>query len=173
MPEAASDITRTRVIGELNDVQRRRLGATCKYIDGLLCDIEHALHSPESESPFPHYVVDVTPAQVRMIENHIRRLRAQLLKTLDWQHMKPEPPEIPISRSLITDLGFVEIAVEELKPRHMRGCGAVPEDAISGLNAVVDELHSLLHSIICSIREELELDQKSHFNECQETGKEE
>ena len=97
MPEAASDTTRTRLPGELNDVQRRRLGATCKYIDGLLCDIEHALHSPESESPFPHYVVDVSPAQVRMIEDHIRRLRTQLMRTLDWQHMKPEPPEIPVS----------------------------------------------------------------------------
>jgi hypothetical protein len=172
MPEAASEIARTRVVGELNDVQRRRLGATCKYIDGLLCDIEHALHSPESESPFPHYVVDVTAAQVRQIEDHIGRLRAQLLRTLDWQHMKPELPEIPVSRSLITDLGFVEIAVEELRPRYMRGCGAVPEDAISGLNDVVDELHTLLHSIIQSIREELRLGQQSHFSEHAETGKE-
>ena len=159
MPEATSDITRTRFPGELNDVQRRRLGATCKYIDGLLCDIEHALHSPESESPFPHYVVDVSPAQMRMIEDHIRRLRTQLLKTLDWQHMRPEPPEIPVSRSVITDLGFVDIAVEELRPRHMRGCGAVPEDSVIGLNEVVDELRSLLHSISHSIREELGLDQ--------------
>jgi hypothetical protein len=142
---------------ELNTVQRRRLGATCKYIDGLLCDIEHALHSPQSESPFPHYVVDVTPAQVRVIEGHIRRLRTQLLKTLDWQHMKPEPPEIPVSRSVMTDLGFVEIAVEELRPRHMRGCGAVPEDAIDGLNEVVNELRSLLHNISHDIRDELGL----------------
>ena len=173
MPEAASDITRTRFPGELNDVQRRRLGATCKYIDGLLCDIEHALHSPESESPFPHYVVDVSPAQMRMIEDHIRRLRTQLLKTLDWQHMRPEPPEIPVSRSVITDLGFVDIAVEELRPRHMRGCGAVPEDSVIGLNEVVDELRSLLHSISHSIREELGLDQESHLSECKKTGKEE
>jgi hypothetical protein len=54
----------------------------------------------------------------------------------------------------------------------MRGCGAVPEDAISGLNDVVDELHTLLHSIIQSIREELRLGQQSHFSEHAETGKE-
>ena len=163
---------RTPEPGTLNDAQQRHLSITCSYIDGLLCDIEHALHAPESESPFPRYVVDVTPAQVRLIEDHIRSLRAQLLRTLDWQHMKPELPVIPVSRSLITDLGFVEIAIEELKPRHMRGCGAVPEDAISGLNDVVGDLHTLLHSIIQSIREELGLDQHSHFSEGEEMGKE-
>jgi len=52
MPEPGPVIARTRVSGELNDVQRRRLDATCKYIDSLLCEIEHALHSPQSESPF-------------------------------------------------------------------------------------------------------------------------
>jgi hypothetical protein len=165
MPELRADDTSNQVPGELNTVQRRRLGATCKYIDGLLCDIEHALHSPESESPFPHYVVDVTSAQVCVIEDHIRRLRTQLLRTLDWQHMKPEPPEIPVSRSVLTDLGFVDIAVEELGPRHMRDCGAVPGDAIGGLNEVVDELRSLVHNISHSIREELGLDQKSHSSE--------
>ncbi len=164
--------TETRQHGELNEAQRRRLGVTCKYIDGLLCDIEHALHSPESESPFPHFVVDVTPAQASMIEDHVRRLRAQLLRALDWQRMKPEPPEIPLSRTVITDLGFVDIAVEELRPRYMRGCGAIPEDAIDGLNQVVDELRTLVHKTKQSIREELGLNESSHFNEREEKGEE-
>jgi hypothetical protein len=172
MPELGADDASNRVPGELNDVQRRRLSATCKYIDGLLCEIEHALGCAESESPFPQYVVDITPAQVRLIENHIRRLRAQLLKTLDWQHMKPEPPDIPVSRSVITDLGFVDIAIEELRPRHMRGCGAVPEDAIGGLNQVVDELQSLVHGIIHSVREELGLGQESRSRKRERAGKE-
>jgi hypothetical protein len=109
-----------------------------------------------------------------MIEDHIRRLRAQLLRTLGLAtHETRNLPEIPVSRSVLTDLGFVEIAVEELRPRHMRGCGAVPEDAIGGLNEVVDELRVLLDNIIHSIREELELDQKSNFRECEKEDKEE
>jgi hypothetical protein len=165
MSELQPETGRTRQPGELNEAQRRRLIITCKYIDGLLCDIEHALHSPESESPFPHYVVDITPAQASVIEDHIRRLRAQLLQTLDWQHMTPEPPDIPMSRSVLTDLGFVDIAVEELMPRHMRGCGTVPEDAVNGLNEVVHKLRLLVRSIIHSIQEELGLDQESRFSE--------
>jgi hypothetical protein len=162
----------TRKPATLNDAQQRHLSITCKYIDGLLCDIERALHTPESESPFPRYVVDVTPAQVHLIEGHIRTFRAQLLRTLDWQEMKPQPPEIPLSRLVKTALIFVENAVEELKPRHMRGYGAVPEDAIGGLNHVVDELRNLAQSIGNSIRKELDLNQNPPFSEFEKTGEE-
>jgi signal transduction histidine kinase len=39
----------------------------------------------------------------------------------------------------------------------MRGCGPVPEDAVDGLNGIVNELRSMLHNITHSIREELGL----------------
>ena len=152
MPETGAKSAETRRPGELNDAQQRRLLITCKYIDSLLCDIEHALHSAASESPFPRYVVDLTPAQTRVIEDHIRGLRSQLLRTLAWQHMKPEPPEIPVTRSIATDLAFVDIAIEELKPRHLRGCGAVPEDAVDELNGVIHELRSLVKSMDSYVR---------------------
>jgi hypothetical protein len=117
--------------------------------------------------------VDVTPAQSRVIEEHIRRLRALLLRTLDWQHMKPELPGIPVSRSVITDLGFIDIAVEELKPRHLRGCGPVPEDAMAGLNEVVKNLHSLVRNMNDSIREELAMNEESRSSQTHQTGEEE
>ena len=109
--------------GKLNEPQQRRLVITCKYIDSLLCDIENALHSAASKSPFPRYVVDVTPEQALEIEGHISRLRAQLLRTLALAAIKPEPPEIEVTRLITTDLAFVDIAIEELKPKHLRGCG--------------------------------------------------
>jgi hypothetical protein len=143
-----------RFRGELNEPQQRRLIITCKYIDGLLCDIENALHSAASQSPFPRYVVDVTPAQAQKIEDHIRQIRIQLLRTLDWQRMKPEPPEIEVTRLITTDLAFVDIAIEELKPRHLRGCGTVPEDAVDQLNQVIRELGSMVKSMESYIRQE-------------------
>ncbi|MGA3079745.1 MAG: hypothetical protein ABSD44_00015 [Terracidiphilus sp.] len=154
MPEAQPAIERARFPGELNEPQQRRLISTCKYIDKLLGDIEAALHSAASQSPFPHYVIDVTPAQTREIEDHIRHLRAQLLRTLAWQRMKPEPPEIPVSRVITVDLAFIEISIEELKPRHLRGCGAVPADAVEQLNAEIHELLSLVKSMESYLRKE-------------------
>lgn len=156
MPELEPEIENARHPGQLNEPQQRRLVITCKYIDNLLSEIEHALHSATSPSPFPRYIVDVTPEQARVIEDHIGRLRAQLLRTLDWQHLKPEPPEIPVTRSIATDLAFVEIAIEELKPRHLRGCGAVPADALDELNRVTHELLAMVKSMESYLRKELE-----------------
>ena len=156
MPELQPEIENARPHGQLNEPQQSRLLITCKYIDNLLGDIENALHSATSPSPFPRYIVDVTPEQARALEDHISRLRAQLLRTLDWQHLKPELPEIPVTRSITTDLAFVEIAIEELKPRHLRGCGAVPPDAVDELNNVIHELLSQVRSMESYLRTVLE-----------------
>jgi len=39
-----------------------------------------------------------------------------------------------VTRLVMTNLAFVNIAIEELRPRYMRGSGAVPEDAIDELD---------------------------------------
>jgi hypothetical protein len=117
--------------------------------------MERALHSAASQSPFPRYVLDITPAQAGVIEDHIRRLRAQLLRTLAWQHLKPDPPEVPVTRLLTTDLAFADVAIEELKPKHLKGYGAVPADAADELNATIGELRSVVKDMERYVRHEL------------------
>jgi GTP-binding protein EngB required for normal cell division len=134
----------TRLPGQLNEHQQTRLRVTCQYIDKLLGDAEDILHAATSQSPFPRYIADIAPAQIRVIEDHIRRLRSQLVRTLAWQQMRPTPPDIPATRAIRSNLTFVDIAIEELKPHYMRGFGAVPDDAVSELNGVVHELRALI-----------------------------
>jgi hypothetical protein len=126
--------------GELNEAQRRRLSVTCGYIDGLLSDIEAILSQEKSGSPFPRHIVDVTPEEARALEEHIGRLREQLLRTMEWQGLKPAAPDIPASRAVLTHLNFIDIAIEELRPRYMRGSGAMDDKAAEGLSRVTDEL---------------------------------
>ncbi|MGD0479102.1 MAG: hypothetical protein ABSA42_02950 [Terracidiphilus sp.] len=147
---------------KLNEAQQRRLYASCQYIDGLLCQLEQAFHQEDSLSPFPRYVNDLNPAQMNKLKDQIRRIREQLLETLAWQGMKPESPSIPTSRVALTSLTFIDMTIEELSPRHLRGCGAVPEGAIDGLNRVVRDLRfaagameSYLRKKIASREEEL------------------
>ncbi|MGO8720941.1 MAG: dynamin family protein [Acidobacteriaceae bacterium] len=170
MPESAPDSKEGRRPGELNDPQQRRLKVTCQYIDKLLGDIESVLHAAASKSPFPRYVADIAPAQSRVIEDHIHRLRSQLLRTLAWQSMEPSPPDIPATRAVMTDLSFVDIAIEELKPSYMQGYGAVPEDAVGELNGVVHELRSLVEGMERYVRQKLGANLEARLRKLEESG---
>ncbi|MGA8086733.1 MAG: dynamin family protein [Terracidiphilus sp.] len=170
MPENQPESKESRSRGELNEAQQRRLYVTCSYIDKMLAEMEQVLHETGSPSPFPRHVIDITPAQARVLEDHIRRLREQLLRTLAWQQMKPEPPEIPATRTLLTHLEFIDIAVEELKPSYMRGSGAVPADAVDELTGVVHELRSVVQSMQLYIRQEFGTNLQSRLEELEQAG---
>jgi ribosome biogenesis GTPase A len=70
----------------------------------------------------------------------------------------------------MTDLAFVDIAIEELRPSYMCGCGEVPEDAVDELNGVVHELRSLVQSMERYLRQDLGADLESRLRKLEETG---
>ncbi len=170
MREIGPEATETRYRSELNSAQQRRLYVTCSYIDKLLVEVEQVLHETTSPSPFPRHIIDITLAQSRVLEDHIRRFREQILRTLAWQRMKPEPSEIPATRSVLTHLEFIDIAIEELKPSYMRGSGAVPDDAVNELTGVVHELLSIVQSMQRYIRQEFGTSLQSRLEELEQTG---
>ncbi len=170
MPERDWKVAKTRHAGELNENQQRRLRISCQYIDKLLSDIEDVLHEATSQSPFPRHVMDVGPAQIRVLEDYIRRIRSQLVHAIGWQNMRPEPPDIPATRSLLSSLAFIDIAIEELKPKYMRGSGAVPEDAVDALNGVVYELHSAVDGMQGYLKQKLGANLEQRLQHLEKTG---
>ena len=170
MPERDGNTAMTRRAGELNENQQRRLRVSCEYIDKLLADIDDILHASVSQSPFPRYIVDVSPAQVRVLEDYIRRIRSQLVHTIAWQQMRAEPPDIPATRAVATNLSFVDIAIEELRPKYMRGFGEVPGDAVGELNGVVHELRSLVGGMQGYLSQELGTNLEKRLEQLQTTG---
>ena len=131
----------------LNEHQANRLLVTCTYIDKLLSDIESALSAASSKSPFPKYVSDLSPAQRRVIEDYITKFRAQLVRVLHGMGIPVPKAHIGAAHSIRTALTFVDIAVEELMPKYMRGYGEVPENAKEALNGIVAELSSLVRQL--------------------------
>ncbi|MGC2792766.1 MAG: dynamin family protein, partial [Candidatus Sulfotelmatobacter sp.] len=131
----------------LNSNHERRLRVTCRHIDKLLAEMESALNVSTSKLAFPQYVPDLSPAQRRVIEDYIGRIRAQLIRVLDGQGMERPTADIPVSRSLHSYLTFVDIATEELKPEYMRGYGEVPSAAAVELNGIAGELQGLVRQL--------------------------
>jgi GTP-binding protein EngB required for normal cell division len=131
----------------LNSNHERRLSVTCRHIDKLLAEMEGSLNISASKLAFPHYSSDLSPAQRRVIEDYIGRIRAQLVRVLDGQGIERPAADIPVSRSLHSHLTFVDIAAEELKPEYMRGYGEVPPAAAVELNGIAAELQGLVRQL--------------------------
>ncbi|MFZ0952539.1 MAG: dynamin family protein [Candidatus Sulfotelmatobacter sp.] len=120
---------------------------TCRHIDKLLAEMETTLNVSASKLAFPQYAPDLTPAQRRVIEDYISRIRGQLIRVLDGQGMERPPADIPVSRALHVNLTFVDIAAEELKPECMSGYGQVPQAAAVELNGIAGELQGLVRQL--------------------------
>ena len=128
----------------LNEPQARRLLVSCRYVDQLLSEAEALLNASASKAAFPRYIADISPAQRRTLEDYIARIRAQLARIVAGQGIAAEGQKIPAARAVRAALGAIEIAVEELKPKYMRGYGAVPPAVELELNGIVGELEGLV-----------------------------
>lgn len=128
----------------LNEFQMRHLRVSCEYLDTMLSDFEQVLHSASSKAAFPKYLLDINPTQRRTLEDYIARIRAQLLRVLDGQGIHERPSLISARHALHVNLTFMDITVEELLPRYMRGYGEVPESIARELNGIVGELKGLV-----------------------------
>lgn len=156
----------------LNENQQRRLRVTCQHIDKLLSDVEHILSAASSKAAFPKYRLDITPAQRRTVEDYLARIRAQLVRVLDGQGISKRDPLIPARHAIHAALAFVDIAVEELKPRYMRGYGDLPHDVAVELNGIVGELEGLVSTLDRYLSQSEGEDLRARLHRLEQTGDE-
>ena len=138
---------KSHAISSLSDSQQRSLRNACKHMDGLVKDIEAALHPARTNSVFPKYINDIAPIQQKTIEEYLARFRAQLLCVLAGQTIEVEEPRIKASHAIHISLTFIEIAIEELSPGRMRGYGPVSEAGASDLKGVMQDLQSIVQEL--------------------------
>jgi GTP-binding protein EngB required for normal cell division len=131
----------------LNEAQQRHLLVSIEHADTLLSEIEQILRAASSKTPFPKYRVDVTPAQGKVVDDYIARIRAQMLRVLEGQGIRPSGPQLGAAHSIRVNLAFIRIALTEIGPRYMTGYGAVPESAAAELNGLVAELNALVDKL--------------------------
>ena len=134
-------------LATLNPHHQRRLRATFQYIDNLLTEIGAILQPRDSGALFPRYVVDLAPAQSVLLQSGIVTIRGRLVQAIKDYNVDVEPPSISAVQAIRSALNFIDIAVTELRPRYLRGYGAVPPQAAAQLEGTVDHLEQLVHQI--------------------------
>ena len=128
----------------LNEYQSHHLSSTCQYVDRLLCDIDGIVAMAETDSPFDRYTHDLAPTSKRLLRDYAISIRAHMMRVLQRHQCLPRGSAVPAVRAIRTRLASVDIAIEELKPRYMRGYGSVPQELVPELNGLVEELQSLV-----------------------------
>jgi hypothetical protein len=140
---------------DLNEHHRRRLLVSCEYVDRLLADIESVVAAETSLTAFPKYIQDLTAGEKRLMEEYVAALRAQLVALLQARKVAVASPAISSRHSMLTCLGYIDIAVEELKPRYMGGYGAVPPALVPELDKAVEEVQATVRRAIAVLKETL------------------
>ena len=134
-------------LAALNSHHQRRLRATFQYIDNLLSDVDAILNPRDSGALFPRYVVDFASSQQVLLQSGIAQIRGRLVQAMKDNKVAAAPPSISAVQAIRSALNFIDIAVAELRPRYMRGYGAVPPEAAAQLDRTVDQLDQLVHQV--------------------------
>jgi GTP-binding protein EngB required for normal cell division len=158
--------------GGLNGPQKQHLLSSCQYADKLLSEIEAILQSSQSKSVFQKYSGAVAPAQARVIEDYIARIRSQILTAIESQNIPVPEPQFRTVHSLKVTLIFAGIAFEECTADKMRGYGEVPQDVVPELNGLVSEIKAMLDQLNGFLGQGLDQDPAERLRRLEQTGDE-
>jgi len=153
----------------LNSSHKLHLLTSFKYVDQLLSDIESVLFTSTSKSPFPQYRPDLSPVQIKVVQDYIARIRAQMIQVLRSQGISPRAPKIGATHSIRVNLEFADVAFDECRPDALRGYGKVPESLIPDLNGLVEEMRSLLRKLSTYLAQDLGQDLQQRLERLERT----
>ena len=158
--------------GGLNSSQKRHLLTSCQYADKLLSEIEAVLSAASSKSPFPRFKGEIAPAQAKVVQDYVARLRAQMVRVLASQGIQPPVAEFGSVHSIRMTLAFVRIAFEECTPGRMRGYGEVPDAKVQELNGLVGEMTAAAEKLNQYLAQGLGQDLQARLERLVHTGDE-
>jgi GTP-binding protein EngB required for normal cell division len=137
----------------LNENHRRRLLAAFKYMDDLLGQSLNAI-APDKPGLYPKCFQDISPSELHWIESYVDKLREQFLSLIKRFDVEIPAPSTPSSWILKTNLKFLEIAIEELYPEHLRGYGEMDPKSASDFTWTLQEVQRLLGQLFAFLTEE-------------------
>ena len=156
----------------LNPSQALRVLTSFKYADQLLSEIESILFASNSKSPFPKYRNDLTPAQVKVVQDYIARIRAQTVQALKSLGITPPGPQLGATHSIRVSLEFADITFEDCRAEALRGYGEVAASVVPELNGVVNEMSSLIRKLSAYLAQGLGQDLQGRLARLAQTGNE-
>ncbi len=127
-------------MAELGEHHRRRILVTFQRVDELLSQILNVLEQAQPRSK-SHHVQDIPASKLPRIESHIELIRRQIGSILERFHIPLPERSTPASWIVKTNLASIDIALEDLHPKKLKGYGDMDSAAASELAHTLQEIH--------------------------------
>lgn len=154
----------------LNSSQRLHLLSSSQHADKLLADVESILTASKSKSAFRKYKNALSPAQAKVVEDYVSRIRTQMVRVLESQGIGLPEPSFESVHSIRVTLAFIRIAFQECTPDRMRGYGEIPKDKVRELNGLVDEMVAAVEKLDVYLAQGLGQDLEGRLERLAKTG---
>lgn len=155
----------------LNEHQQRHLLATCQYVDRVLGEIEQIITAAASRSPFGRYTDDLSPVEKQLLGDYLTAIRARMLRMLEQHGLAPAGPPVSAVHAIRTTLAFVDAAVEELRPKYMRGFGQLPPELVPEVDGLVQKLQALVQRLDAALGRRRDADLAARLARLEQDGR--
>ncbi|HUI06833.1 MAG TPA: hypothetical protein VL486_07485 [Verrucomicrobiae bacterium] len=130
---------------DLREPQRRSISITLADIESRLLQLRHVFHCPPTEGVLTRHSEPLPREQAHLVDDLISKIQAKMQILGD--RLDLEPQQEPQLRSALAALVLANVSIEEIKPRYLRGYGAVDPATTEFLNAELPQLQSLLSEL--------------------------
>jgi hypothetical protein len=134
-------------VTELTDSHKRDVLNTFRHVDDLLWKVERILATAGDKSPLQRYENDFTSEQHKQYRALVDRVRQEMERILKSNDIHEDLPPIRATHAVNSGLLLASVAVEELRPKHLRGYGKVSDNDAQGIERLVDDLQGLVMEV--------------------------
>ena len=138
---------------DLNQNHRRIPFHRFEAIDNSLFELECALDPISLCSPFRNRIAGLTDAQRALVKGFCKRLRTRMCEILSQRDALIPFETVTVHRATRPFLLSIELSLEELGPKHMKGYGDLSDSSRCELEAIVSELEELVAEFEVELKE--------------------
>ncbi len=131
----------------MNESHKRHLAVTLGYIDQALREAMQILDTADSCSPFAKYTQDSSLQQRQIMARQIDTIEQRMAKIMCELDLPQPSPVCGALAAAFSQIGGARIALAEIRPKTMRGYGALSAEDILCVNTILAELDAALQRL--------------------------
>ena len=134
-------------MSQLTEIHRRHILHGFLSVHKQMAELESLLVQSETTSPFSQFVLDVSPTECGVIQDHFARIRAAMHVYLDELGIPLEVRTTSVRWIFETRLMHLQTAVDDMGPNRLAGYGELDPDDHEAVARIKEDLTRLLEQV--------------------------